>query len=58
MQVWVFEPFSDALSQPQSVQTHESMFLWGSGMVLVGLLLGAFRRRAQVQGTETPSHGV
>jgi ABC-type transport system involved in multi-copper enzyme maturation permease subunit len=58
MQVWVFEPFFDALSQPQSVQTHESMFLWGSGMVLVGLLLGAFRRRAQVQGTETPSHGV
>jgi ABC-type transport system involved in multi-copper enzyme maturation permease subunit len=58
MQVWVFKPFFDALSQPQSVQTHESMFLWGSGMVLVGLLLGAFRRRAQVQGTETPSHGV
>lgn len=58
MQVWVFEPFLDALAQPQSVQTHESMFLWGSGMVLVGLLLGAFRRRAQAQGTETPSHGV
>jgi ABC-type transport system involved in multi-copper enzyme maturation permease subunit len=58
LQVWVFKPFFDALSQPQSVQTHESMFLWGSGMVLVGLLLGAFRRRAQVQGTETPSHGV
>jgi ABC-type transport system involved in multi-copper enzyme maturation permease subunit len=58
LQVWVFKPFFDALSQPQSVQTHESMFLWGSGMVLVGLLLGAFRRRAQAQGTETPSHGV
>jgi len=40
------------------VQTHELMFLWGSGMVLIGLLLGAFRRWAQAQGTETPSHGV
>jgi ABC-type transport system involved in multi-copper enzyme maturation permease subunit len=58
MQVWVFKPFFDALFEPRAVQTHESMFLWGSGMVLVGLLLGAFRRRAQVQGTETPSHGV
>ena len=58
MQLWVFKPFFDALSEPRAVQTHESMFLWGSGMVLVGLLLGAFRRRAQAQGTETPSHGV
>jgi ABC-type transport system involved in multi-copper enzyme maturation permease subunit len=58
MQLWVFKPFSDALSEPRAVQTHESMFLWGSGMTLVGLLLGAFRRRARVQGTETPSHGV
>lgn len=58
MQLWVFKPFFDALSEPRAVQTHELMFLWGSGMVLVGLLLGAFRRRAQAQGTETPSHGV
>jgi ABC-type transport system involved in multi-copper enzyme maturation permease subunit len=58
MQLWVFKPFSDALSEPRAVQTHESMFLWGSGMVLIGLLLGAFRRWAQAQGTETPSHGV
>ena len=58
MQLWVFKPFSDALFEPRAVQTHESMFLWGSGMTLVGLLLGAFRRRARVQGTETPSHGV
>jgi len=58
LQVWVFKPFFDALSEPRAVQTHESMFLWGSGMVLVGLLLGAFRRRAQAQGTETPSDGV
>jgi ABC-type transport system involved in multi-copper enzyme maturation permease subunit len=58
LQVWVFKPFFDALSEPRAVQTHESMFLWGSGMVLIGLLLGAFRRWAQAQGTETPSHGV
>jgi ABC-type transport system involved in multi-copper enzyme maturation permease subunit len=58
MQLWVFKPFSDALSEPRAVQTHELMFLWGSGMVLIGLLLGAFRRWAQAQGTETPSHGV
>jgi len=57
-QVWVFKPFFDALSDPRSVKIHDAMFLWGSGMVLIGLLLGAFRRRAQVQGTETPSHGV
>jgi ABC-type transport system involved in multi-copper enzyme maturation permease subunit len=58
MQLWVFKPFSDALFEPRAVQTHESMFLWGSGMVLVGLLLGAFLGRVRVQGTETPSHGV
>jgi len=57
-QVWVFKPFFDALSDPRSVKIHDAMFLWGSGMMLIGLLLGAFRRRAQVQGTETPSHGV
>jgi len=57
-QVRVFKPFFDALSDPRSVKIHDAMFLWGSGMVLIGLLLGAFRRRAQVQGTETPSHGV
>jgi len=58
LDVWMFKPFFDALSEPRDLQTHESMFLWGSAMVLVGLLLGAFRRRAQAQGTETPSHGV
>jgi ABC-type transport system involved in multi-copper enzyme maturation permease subunit len=58
LQVWVFKPFRDALSDPRSVNIHDTMFLWGSGMTLVGLLLGAFRRRARVQGTETPSHGV
>jgi ABC-type transport system involved in multi-copper enzyme maturation permease subunit len=58
LQVWVFKPFFDALSDPRSVKIHDAMFLWGSGMMLIGLLLGAFRRRAQVQGTETPSHGV
>jgi ABC-2 type transporter. len=58
LQVWVFKPFFDALSDPRSVKTHDAMFLWGSGMVLMGLLLGAFRRWAQAQGTETPSHGV
>ncbi|MCL6535794.1 MAG: ABC transporter permease [Armatimonadetes bacterium] len=58
MQLWVFKPFFDALSGPRAVQTHESMFLWGSGMVLVGLLLGVFLGRVRVQGTETPSHGV
>jgi hypothetical protein len=58
LQVWVFKPFFDALSDPRSVNIHDAMFLWGSGMVLMGLLLGAFRRWAQAQGTETPSHGV
>ena len=58
MQLWVFKPFFDALSDPRSVKIHDAMFLWGSGMVLIGLLLGAFRRWAQAQGTETPSHGV
>jgi ABC-type transport system involved in multi-copper enzyme maturation permease subunit len=58
LQVWVFKPFFDALSDPRSVKIHDAMFLWGSGMVLIGLLLGAFRRWAQAQGTETPSHGV
>jgi ABC-type transport system involved in multi-copper enzyme maturation permease subunit len=58
MQLWVFKPFFDALSDPRSVKIHDAMFLWGSGMTLVGLLLGAFRRWAQAQGTETPSHGV
>jgi ABC-type transport system involved in multi-copper enzyme maturation permease subunit len=58
LQVWVFKPFFDALSDPRSVKIHDAMFLWGSGMTLVGLLLGAFRRRAQSTGTETPSHGV
>jgi ABC-type transport system involved in multi-copper enzyme maturation permease subunit len=58
LQVWVFKPFFDALSDPRSVKIHDAMFLWGSGMVLIGLLLGAFRRRAQSTGTETPSHGV
>jgi hypothetical protein len=58
LQVWVFKPFFDALSDPSSVKIHDAMFLWGSGMVLIGLLLGAFRRWAQAQGTETPSHGV
>jgi ABC-type transport system involved in multi-copper enzyme maturation permease subunit len=58
LQVWVFKPFFDALSDPRSVKIHDAMFLWGSGMVLMGLLLGAFRRWAQAQGTETPSHGV
>jgi ABC-type transport system involved in multi-copper enzyme maturation, permease component len=58
LQVWVFKPFFDALSDPRSAKIHDAMFLWGSGMVLIGLLLGAFRRRAQAQGTETPSHGV
>jgi ABC-type transport system involved in multi-copper enzyme maturation permease subunit len=58
LQVWVFKPFFDALSDPRSVKIHDAMFLWGSGMALVGLLLGAFRRRAQSTGTETPSHGV
>jgi ABC-type transport system involved in multi-copper enzyme maturation permease subunit len=57
-QVWVFKPFFDALSDPRSVKIHDAMFLWGSGMMLIGLLLGAFRRWAQAQGTETPSHGV
>jgi ABC-type transport system involved in multi-copper enzyme maturation permease subunit len=58
LQVWVFKPFFDALSDPRSVKIHDAMFLWGSGMVLMGLLLGAFRRWAQSTGTETPSHGV
>jgi len=58
LQVWVFKPFSDALSDPRSVNIHDTMFLWGSGMTLLALLLGAFRRRAQSTGTETPSHGV
>ena len=58
LQVWVFKPFFDALSDARSVNIHDTMFLWGSGMTLVGLLLGAFRRRAQSTGTETPSHGV
>jgi ABC-type transport system involved in multi-copper enzyme maturation permease subunit len=58
MQLWVFKPFFDALSDPRSVKIHDAMFLWGSGMVLIGLLLGAFLGRVRVQGTETPSHGV
>jgi len=58
LRVWVFKPFFDALVDPRAAGTHESMFLWGSGMILIALLLGAFRRRAPVQGTQTPPNGV
>jgi hypothetical protein len=58
IRVWMFKPFFDAVANPGAVDIHESLFLWGSGMTLLALLLGAFRRRAQSTGTETPSHGV
>ncbi len=57
-QIWVFMPLLDALGYPESVEMHESLFLWGSGMMLFALLLGAFRVRTHAAGTETPSHGV
>ncbi|BCW95031.1 MAG: ABC transporter permease subunit [Fimbriimonadales bacterium] len=56
--MWVFRPFLDAMMRPESVETHESLFLWGSGMMLLALLLGAFRVRTHAAGTETPPHGV
>jgi len=58
IQAWVFKPFFDVVANPGAVETHESLFLWGSGMTLFALLLGAFRRRSQAAGTETPPHGV
>ena len=58
IRVWMFKPFFDAVANPGAVDIHESLFLWGSGMTLLALLSGAFRRRAQSTGTETPSHGV
>jgi ABC-type transport system involved in multi-copper enzyme maturation permease subunit len=58
LQVWVFKPFFDALLDPRAAGTHESMFLWGSGMISIALLLGVFRRRAQATGTQKSPNGV
>jgi len=50
---WILYPFFEWGPS----QSAESLFLWGSGMLVVGLLFGGLWSR-QRAGTETPSHGV
>jgi ABC-type transport system involved in multi-copper enzyme maturation permease subunit len=50
---WILYPFFEWGPS----QSAELLFLWGSGMLVAGLLFGGLWSRRRV-GTETPSHGV
>lgn len=55
---WVFKPLFDLLTSPESREVHTQLYLWGSGMAVVALLLGIVCRGRRVAGTETLSNGV
>lgn len=55
---WAFKPLFDLLQSPDLPELYSVLYLWGSGMVLVALILSVLCRRRRVAGTEMPSDGV
>lgn len=55
---WVFKPFFDLLTSPDSRELYAILYLWGSGMTLLALLLSVLCRRRRAAGTETLTDGV
>lgn len=45
LNVWLWMPFFEAMSNPTSINVPTRLFLWGSVTLLLGVILGAFTSR-------------